>query len=177
LFALLDYGPQSFIVRDATQMFAGVNNACRRAALERVGGYRPDLGPMGDGVVGATGEDEDLFRRALAAHCVICYQPEALVRHIISPRRCKKWYHLRNTWRFASGYYQAIRATSFSVPCLLGLPRYYYRLCINHCLLALKYVAVRDQSNAFYHQLQFMRFLCLIWQSIRHSVRRKAYSH
>ena len=177
MFALLDYGPQAFVVRDSDQMFIGVNNACRRASLDRVGGYRPDLGPMGGGIVGAIGADEDLFHRALAAGCTIVYEPAAMVQHIISASRSTKRYHLRQLWRGASHRYRAIRTSSFSGSRFLGLPRYYYRLCIDHCLLAVKHAVARDRSNAFYHQLQFMRFLSLIWQGFRHSFYRESYSH
>jgi glycosyltransferase involved in cell wall biosynthesis len=172
LFALLDYGPESFVVTDPGRTFYGVNNICTREALERLGGYRADLGPMGLGVVGSLGADEDLFRRALAAGCTIVYEPAAAVRHIIPPRRCTRRFHLVNTWRQAGPHYRALQASAEAGPRWLGLPRYYYRLLVEHSVQALKHAARRDRSGAFHHQQRTVRFLALAWQGLRHAAGR-----
>jgi GT2 family glycosyltransferase len=63
---------------DAWRIGTGASMAWRRATLEGLGGFDPALGagtPMG------SGDDLDLFRRALRAGSTLAYQPQALVYH------------------------------------------------------------------------------------------------
>jgi GT2 family glycosyltransferase len=63
---------------DAWRIGTGASMAWRRATLESLGGFDPALGagtPMG------SGDDLDLFRRALGAGATVVYEPQALVYH------------------------------------------------------------------------------------------------
>jgi glycosyltransferase involved in cell wall biosynthesis len=166
LFAILDYGRESFVVVNHDHPFIGVNHACRRTALELIGRYREDLG--GFGQMGCAGNDEDLFRRAMKAGLRIVYTPDAWVEHLIPEQRCRAGYHRSATWRNSAGYYQLLQREPVQGVTFLGLPRYFYRKPVDHLARYLRDYLTGKRSSAFFHQLQTIRFAGLIWQAVRH---------
>jgi glycosyltransferase involved in cell wall biosynthesis len=165
-FALLDYGPDPFIVTDTRQTFFGVNCAARRDVLERLGGYREDYGPKGKhwGV----GADVDLFERSLAAGVRIAYVPAAVVGHVIPTSRASKRHQRDKVWHGTVGYYAFLHEAVTDVPWLMGLPRYFYRKAIDDLARYAGSVIRRDSSGVFYTELQLIRFAGLLHQSARH---------
>jgi GT2 family glycosyltransferase len=63
---------------DAWRIGTGASMAWRRATLESLGGFDPALGA---GTAMGSGDDLDLFRRALDAGATLMYEPQALVYH------------------------------------------------------------------------------------------------
>jgi glycosyltransferase involved in cell wall biosynthesis len=165
-FALLDFGPDSFVVTDKRQSFYGVNCATRRDVLERLGGYREDYGPKGK--FWGVGADTDLFERSLAAGLRIVYVPEAVVQHVIPASRGSKRHQREKVWRGAEGYHAFLREGVTDVPWLFGLPRYFYRKMIDDLLIYAGSVLRGDRSGAFYAELQLIRFVGLSYQAVRH---------
>jgi glycosyltransferase involved in cell wall biosynthesis len=163
LFAILDYGSEPFVVTSVDRPFIGVNHACRRAALDRVGRYREDLG--GFGQKGCAGNDEDLFRRTLRAGLRIVYTPEAWVEHFIPEPRCRRAYYRSGTWRNSAGYCELLLNAPPEGPKLLGLPRYFFRKPLDHLARWLWDGLRGRRSSAFFHQLQTIRFAGLIWHA------------
>ncbi len=86
----LDHGPHP--VWD--QMLYGGNLAVRRAALERVGPFRPGMSP---------GEEEDWERRLLAAGGHTLYLPEAWLWHRRTQQDLGRWHLVRRSYR--NGYH------------------------------------------------------------------------
>jgi glycosyltransferase involved in cell wall biosynthesis len=103
----------------------GANMAVRRAVLDRIGGWDPDLGKL-EGTL-RTGEDHDLFCRMLAAGFAGVYEPEALVHHRVPADRLRRSYFRR--WFYGNGAVIAAldRRYARAVPYLLGVPRYLWR--------------------------------------------------
>ncbi len=67
----------------------GCNMSFRRVVFDRIGGFRNDLGRRGDNALG--GEETEFCIRALRAFpdSTILYDPDAIVRHHVSPDRTR----------------------------------------------------------------------------------------
>jgi glycosyltransferase involved in cell wall biosynthesis len=162
-FALLDYGPEPFVVTDPQHTFFGVNHACRRAALKELGGYRTDRGIYGNQGIGlGVGNDVDLFERALSKGMKVVYDPTIEVGHIIPASRATKAYNRRTVWVNTRNFYQYLRNNPPPVPWLLGLPRYYYRFALETLFRYLRYSFLRNSSVAFAQELELIRFAGLL---------------
>ncbi len=154
-FALLDLGDHGFVATRLEQTFFGANHAGRRDAFLRLGGYREDVGLVGE--VGGE-DDTELFERALNARAKIVYQPDSLVWHVIDPKRCKKNYHRRRAWNSKACYVRCLKMKR-PVPAMwLGLPRYLYRIAGNDFLQYLNATVQRNFSRQFYLELKLILF-------------------
>jgi glucosyl-dolichyl phosphate glucuronosyltransferase len=162
-FALLDYGPESFVVNDKEHPFFGVNVAIRREVLNSLRGYRTDKGPCGKH--GGSGADIDLFERALASGVRIVYNPNVVVRHFIPSIRCTKRFQRIGAKNSREQYCRFVRETEKSLPQLLGLPRYRYRLAASNLYQYLMNAIRGKEPEQFYHELQLRRFFWLFVQS------------
>jgi GT2 family glycosyltransferase len=70
----------------------GANMSFRREVFDRVGGFRPELGRVGDGALGC--EETELSIRAARLHpgMRIVHRPAARVSHAIPPNRARRRY-------------------------------------------------------------------------------------
>lgn len=161
LVACLDHGPAGFVAADPEQSFYGVNHAVRRDRLLALGLYREDLGILPGGT-SVSGNDTELFARALAAGYKLVYEPRAAVEHLIPAERTRPATHRRITRIVADNQFDHLRANPPAPPTVLGLPRFYYRRLAAH-LAGWAGGAVRlDPSRRFAHELQVIRYLTLI---------------
>ncbi len=71
----------------------GGNMAFRLSVLARYGGFDPSLGRVGGQLIG--GEENDLFERLLRGGEQIWYVPDAVMWHIIPPRKLTRDYFSR----------------------------------------------------------------------------------
>jgi glycosyltransferase involved in cell wall biosynthesis len=124
----------------------GANMAFRRDVFDRIGGFRTDLGPMGNSLI--KGEDTEMARRAMTCGRVV-YSPDALVRHPVEPERQRKSY-IRQ-WYFSYGRTNArADGRSPTVPIFFGVPRYLYRQVASSVVTA---ILRRFSRDAFYWEL------------------------
>jgi glycosyltransferase involved in cell wall biosynthesis len=159
-FALLDYGPQRFVVTDVEHPFYGVNVAVRRDVLNSLGGYRTDIGPRG--IQGGIGADTDLFERALASGVGIVYDPSILVRHFIPTFRCTKTFHREKIKNCGQQYYEYVREYERCLPHLAGLPRYRYGRATKALVSYLKHMVTGKEAERFHNELELRRFFWLV---------------
>jgi glycosyltransferase involved in cell wall biosynthesis len=105
-------------------MLMGGNAVIRRAVLSRVGQYRTDLGRTPTRLTSC--EDEDLFKRLLAAGAAGYYRPDLIIHHLVAPERVRKGYFRR--WCFWRGVSLGILDGSEPQPVayLFGIPRYMF---------------------------------------------------
>ena len=162
-FALLDYGPNAFVVSDLDHPFYGLNNACRRAAVVALGPYRQEFGLAGN--VGGVGEDMDMFGRALHAGNRIVYAPDAVVQHIIPASRTTTTLQRRKAWIGSEAYLQLLSERAKGEPWLLGIPRYFFRFAISDLAAYRRAAVTGDKSEAFYHELRLIRFAGLLYEA------------
>jgi glucosyl-dolichyl phosphate glucuronosyltransferase len=133
--ALVDYGDRP--VRYDSESFGrqrlpvGANLALRRQAIERVGGWRTDLGRVDNTLI--AGEDHELCVRLYRSGLYSgIYDPSVVVKHLVPASRLtrayfRKWFfwHGRTVARMADDVYLDLDLTR--VPSLAGVPRFVYR--------------------------------------------------
>jgi glycosyltransferase involved in cell wall biosynthesis len=133
--ALVDYGEE----RDRYDMASfhlkrlpiGANLAVRRDAVERVGGWRTDLGKVDNTLI--AGEDHELCVRLFRAGLYTgLYDPETTVRHFVpasrlSRRYFRRWFywHGRTMARMTADIYVDLDLAR--VPAVAGVPRFIYK--------------------------------------------------
>jgi glycosyltransferase involved in cell wall biosynthesis len=74
----------------------GTNMAFQKKVFEKYGGFRTDLGPCPGSEI--RNEDTEFGRRLLAAGEHLCYEPSAVVYHMVMESRLQKKYYL--AWWF-----------------------------------------------------------------------------
>lgn len=83
----------------------GLNYSLRRAFLEEIGGFDPNLGRVGKNLL----SNEELYMTELALKqgWQVAYLPEALVAHNVAPERTKPgWFLSRSWWQGVSECYR-----------------------------------------------------------------------
>lgn len=152
-------------------MLMGGNAVIRRTMLERVGLFATHLGRSATGL--ATGEDEDMYWRLMAANARGLYLPDLIIYHFIPKQRLTKRYHRR--WCFWWGASMAARdrVTPQQIPYLLGVPRWMFAsalsgiACRTRCLFQLR----SDPASCFSSELPVMDLLGYLYG--RHIQNRK----
>jgi glucosyl-dolichyl phosphate glucuronosyltransferase len=133
--ALVDYGDETIRYDAATfgtrRLPVGANLAIRRDAIERIGGWRTDLGKVDNSLI--AGEDHELCVRLFRAGLYSgIYDPAVSVRHLVpacrlTRRYFRRWFywHGRTKARMADAVYLDLDLTR--VPSIAGVPRFIYR--------------------------------------------------
>lgn len=163
MFALLDYGPEPFVVSKLDQPFYGLNFAARRDVHLKLGDFRL----YGEGL----GDDVDMFERAMAAGMRIVYTPAAVVRHIIPPARAKRRFHRGKIWAGTATFYRLLTEKPPRVPWLAGLPRFFYAKAVEDLTAYSQALWQRNGAEAFYRELQLIRFAGLLYRASRRRFR------
>ena len=139
--ALVDYGDEVIRYDAATfgtrRLPVGANLAIRREAIERVGGWRTDLGKVDNTLI--AGEDHELcVRLFLAGLYSGVYDPGVSVRHLVPASRLtrryfRRWFywHGRTMARMPDAVYLDLDLSR--VPSIAGVPRFVYREFLQQC--------------------------------------------
>ena len=131
---------------EALENYFSANVGFRRAAFERFGRFREDLGVVGGNPI--SGEDTELFARIVARGGKMGFVPGAIVHHLIGPERMSAQYLRRKS--FAYGFGSAI-AGGRSHNRLDKLAKNFSRMIA----AALQ----GDREGVVYHQLECANFL------------------
>jgi glucosyl-dolichyl phosphate glucuronosyltransferase len=102
--AILDYGTSRFVFEDRQRVPLGANMGVRRDLLNRIGGFREDLG-RSDGRKILGQEVPDLLARARAIRARGLYLPEFRIEHHVPAQRLTKAYFRR--WWYGKGVSKA----------------------------------------------------------------------
>lgn len=176
--ALIDYGDER--VRYTTARFRtlrlpiGANLAVLRDAVERVGGWRTDLGRVDNSLV--CGEDRELSVRLFRAGIYEgLYDPDLTVRHHVpatrmSRRYFRRWYlwHGRTLARMADSFF--IDLDLARVPRVAGVPRFVYRELLQQARQWFRALWQGDPLDALIQELmliQYIGFLVECWRPYR----------
>ncbi|MGH9140466.1 MAG: glycosyltransferase, partial [Thermoanaerobaculia bacterium] len=131
--AILDYGSEPFVFEDRRKIPLGANFAIRRAIVERVGLFNPDLGRTSERVL--LGQElPEFFARVRRAGLRGRYVPLMSVQHHVPAKRLRPSYARR--WWYGKGISRA-RMESLhpitelgldlrSVPTIAGVPRFLF---------------------------------------------------
>jgi len=97
--AVKDHGSTPFVFEDKRKTPLGVNMAVRRSLIERIGGFRPDLGRSGASLLGQ--EQAEFFYRSREANARGLYVPEMILDHEVPASRLTFNYYRR--WSYWKG--------------------------------------------------------------------------
>jgi glucosyl-dolichyl phosphate glucuronosyltransferase len=130
--AVKDHGPAPFVFEDERKTPLGVNMAVRRSLIERIGGFRPDLGRNGKALLGQ--EQAEFFYRSREVGARGLYVPEMVLDHVVPTSRLTRSYFRR--WWYWKGVSHArvheihgrteLGIDTRTVPRVLGIPRFVY---------------------------------------------------
>jgi glycosyltransferase involved in cell wall biosynthesis len=168
-FAVLDYGSKPFVVSGREYPFYGLNFAGTRDAHLRLNGFRAEFGLRGLG--GGVGEDVDLFERALAAGMRIVYTPDAVVEHMIPASRATKQHYRNRYWASNEVVFRFLPEIFPQIPTMFGLPRFFFRKAIEDIARYARAAVTQNRSDAFYYELELVRFARLLFEAARHGFR------
>jgi glucosyl-dolichyl phosphate glucuronosyltransferase len=168
--ALVDYGDEPIRYTPAgfrtLRLPIGANLAVRRDALERVGGWRTDLGRVDNSPV--CGEDRELCVRLFRAGLYEgIYDPCISVHHHVPRTRLTRRYFRR--WFYWHGRTMARMADSFfvdldltRVPHIAGVPRFVYRELLHQFGRWGLSLVRRDRFDAMAHELLLLQYVGFI---------------
>jgi glycosyltransferase involved in cell wall biosynthesis len=123
--AMLDYGSEP-VLMDRSKPLCLLAASFRLSAINRVGGFRPELG-VSAGRIGSV-EDVDIINRILETGAKGLYDPALWLEHKAEPDRMTKRYHRR--WHYGHGRFFALLGDKNIERCrfrLFGVPSHFYR--------------------------------------------------
>ncbi len=136
--AVKDHGPEAFIFEDEKKTPLGVNMAVRRSLIERIGGFRPDLGRSGASLLRQ--EQAEFFYRSREAGARGLYVPRMVLDHEVPASRLtfeyfRRWWYWKGVSH--SRLHRIHGRTELGVelsqaPHLAGLPRFILRSLLRH---------------------------------------------
>lgn len=128
-----DYGPDPFIYEDRRRPAPGGNVAIRRTLIDRIGGFRVELGRTAGSLLGQ--EQVEFLIRSRAAGARGLYVPDMEVHHHVSegrmtPAYFRRWWYWRGVSRARMDriHPQGEAGVDLTeVPMIFGMPRFMYR--------------------------------------------------
>jgi glycosyltransferase involved in cell wall biosynthesis len=161
--AIQPYGP------GFAGMLMGGNAVIRRAVLARVGLYAVDLGRTATHLLSC--EDEDMFKRLLAAGARGFYRPDLIIHHFVPPERLEKRYFRR--WSFWRGVSRGVmdRRHPEPVAYLAGVPRYMIGTAVRGAWDTLRATGKVGPDRRFAAELAWWDLAGFIYGKYRQGVR------
>lgn len=173
--ALIDYG-DDLTVYDAgsfgdKRLPIGANLAIRREAVERIGGWRTDLGKIDNTLI--AGEDHELCVRLYSAGLYSgLYDPDVMVRHFVPATRLsrtyfRRWFywHGRTMARMAGAVYLELDLTC--VPYVARVPRFVYREFIEQFFRWVRRAGRTDALSLLTEEVRLIEYLGFFAESWR----------
>lgn len=171
--AVKDHGREPFIFERAGRTPLGVNMCVRRSLIERIGGFRPDLGRTGRSLLGQ--EQAEFFCRSRAAGARGLYAPEAGLEHVVPAARLSRRYFCR--WWFWKGVSHArlhrihpvteLGLDLSRTPWLLGVPRYVLGNAVRHARDWVFAMTHRDRARVMRHAMGLAYCAGYCWEHRR----------
>ncbi len=139
-----DLGEETRVIKSR---FFGANMAFRRTAFERHGGFRTDLGRIGNTLM--SGEDSEFCERLLRAGEKLVYGAKAIVYHPVEEQRITKGYF--KSWYFNYGKLLVKRAAERGEKGRAGP----FLILTNLLKRLVKWMFSLKPSQRFYYKLHF----------------------
>ena len=151
--AVKDHGDAPFIFEAQKKTPLGVNMAVRRSLVERIGGFRPDLGRNGKSLLGQ--EQAEFFYRSRQAGARGLYVPEMMLAHFVPAGRLTRSYFRR--WWYWKGVSHArlhrihnqteLGLNLTNVTRIAGIPRFVFGIVLEALRDWLKALSAGNQSR------------------------------
>lgn len=171
--AVKDHGPEPFIFEEAGRTPLGVNMCVRASLIERIGGFRADLGRSGASLLGQ--EQAEFFCRSRAIGARGLYVPSAGLEHFVPASRLTRRYFRR--WWFWKGVSHArlhrihpvteVGVDLRQTPHLFRVPRYLFGNALRHLRGWVVAVARRDRPRAMRHAMALAYCAGYCWEGQR----------
>jgi glycosyltransferase involved in cell wall biosynthesis len=171
--AVKDHGTESFVFEDQRKTPLGVNMAVRRSLIERIGGFRPDLGRSGRSLLGQ--EQAEFFYRSRRAGARGLYVPGMWLTHAVPAARLTRRYFRR--WWFWKGISHArlhglhgrteLGLDLSSVPRFAGIPRYMFTTALADAAGWVKSSITARPSVRVEHAMMLAYFFGYVRESLR----------
>lgn len=171
--AVKDHGSSPFIFEDQRKTPLGVNMAVRRTLVEKIGGFRPDLGRNGQSLLGQ--EQAEFFYRSRRAGARGLYVPAMWLTHLVPAARLTRDYFRR--WWFWKGISHArlhsmhgsteLGLDLSRVPRLAGIPRYMFTTALSNAAGWVKCCIMARPSLRAEHAMMLAYFLGYVRESLR----------
>jgi glycosyltransferase involved in cell wall biosynthesis len=131
----------------------GANMSFKRAAFDKYGLFRTDLGRVGNKLLSC--EDTEFGKRLLRGNETLIYDPGSLVYHPVEDKRTKKKYF--QSWYFNYGRVSVrLDGIPKGTSCYFGVPRQFYRHLVGGVLRSL---LAFNSRRYFYYKLQICQVL------------------
>ena len=171
--AVKDHGCVPFIFEDERKTPLGVNMAVRRSLIEKIGGFRPDLGRNGRSLLGQ--EQAEFFYRSRRAGARGLYAPDMWLIHTVPAARLTREYFRR--WWFWKGISHArlhkihgrteLGLDLTEVPRVAGIPRYLFRGAVSSAVGWLKSSIMARPSERAEHAMMLAYFFGYLREGLR----------
>ena len=165
--ALLDYGPDEFIIGGTSPRgLLTANIAFRRTVFDDVGTFSPHLQRV-KGFIGSM-EDTEFLMRVCRSGKQGLYLPQMIARAPVDVERLTKSYHRR--WHTGHGHFYAVmrdpewERSSFR---LAGVPGHLYKQTASHALSWLSKTVTGNTDDAFTHECHLRFFRGFLRQRLR----------
>jgi hypothetical protein len=149
--------------------------AVRRALIERIGGFRPDLGRSGRSLLGQ--EQAEFFYRSRRAGARGLYVPAMWLTHQVPAARLTRDYFRR--WWFWKGISHArlhgihgsteLGVDLSRVPRVAGVPRYMFRTAVADAMGWCRGLLTARPARRAEHAMMLAYFLGYLRESLRRS--------
>jgi len=171
--AVKDHGGEPFIFEERQKTALGVNMAVRRTLVQRIGGFRPDLGRNGRSLLGQ--EQAEFFYRSRRAGARGLYVPDMWLAHAVPAARLTRGYFRR--WWFWKGISHArlhrihgsteLGLDLSRVPRVAGIPRYMFRNALANAAGWVKSCITARPASRAEHAMMLAYFLGYVRESRR----------
>jgi glycosyltransferase involved in cell wall biosynthesis len=171
--AVKDHGSVPFIFEEQRKTPLGVNMAVRRTLIEKIGGFRPDLGRNGRSLLGQ--EQAEFFYRSRRAGARGLYVPDMSLTHAVPAARLTRNYFRR--WWFWKGISHArlyrihgrteLGVDLSQVPTFAGIPRYMFRTACTNAVGWVKGCITARPTLRAEHAMMLAYFLGYARESLR----------
>lgn len=152
-----DRGTEAIIDEsEETLIGIGANIIFKRAAFDRCGWFRTDMGRKANQLT--TGEETDMVQRLRQEKQQVVYYPHALVYHCVAPERFSKRYLRQHFYNSGRWYFLKELGEASMGPRILGVPRWRYRSVLGNVWRAFLFLLGRRQTEFFLEQVQVAFF-------------------
>lgn len=171
--AVKDHGRAPFIFEEERKTPLGVNMAVRRSLIEKIGGFRPDLGRNGRSLLGQ--EQAEFFYRSRRIGARGLYAPDMWLTHAVPATRLTRAYFRR--WWFWKGISHArlhsihgrteLGLDLSQVPRVAGVPRYLFRGALSSALGWVKSSIMARPHERAEHAMMLAYFFGYLREGLR----------
>lgn len=162
--AILDYGTDPFVFEQKQRVPLGANMAVRRALIDRIGGFDPQLGRTGESLLGQ--EQAEFFCRSRAIGARGLYVPAMALHHHVpaqrlTPRYFRRWWFWKGISKFRLEQRHPVTELGLDlsrVPRVAGVPRFMFGSAVRDGVGWLSALMAGNRRDRMRHEMMLCYF-------------------